>query len=96
MLKTRRKAVIGTGALRGAPESDTPLPDIPLPELLSRHEVARLTGLSPATVERYWREGHMPAPVRLGPNRVAWRRSELNEWIAGRQRVRGAAAAEAA
>jgi prophage regulatory protein len=66
------------------------------PELLSRDDVARLTGLSPATVERYRRKGNLPAPIRLGPNRIAWVRSELEAWIAKRIAERDAGANQVA
>lgn len=49
---------------------------IRLPEVLDR------TGLSSVTIWRKERAGVFPARVRLGPNAVAWRESEVNEWMA--------------
>lgn len=54
------------------------------PVLLSRLEVARLTGLSPATIDRYRRRQAFPQPIQLGPNRVAWLLTEIYGWIATR------------
>lgn len=45
------------------------------------------------TLGRWIRAGAFPAPVQLGPNAVAWIRSEVDEWRASRPRVTPAAAA---
>ena len=52
--------------------------------LLTRKDVVRLTRLSRASIERYHRDGRFPKPVKLGPNRVAWLKSEVDSWIADR------------
>ena len=57
----------------------------PQPELLTRVQVAGMTGLSPPTIDRYRGKKIFPQPIRLGPNRVAWLRSEIDAWI--RERV---------
>lgn len=54
------------------------------PELLTRQEVAQLTRLSKSSVERYIRQNRFPKPIDLGPNRVAWVRSEIDAWISAR------------
>ena len=48
---------------------------IRMPELLTR------TGLSERTIYNRERAGTFPARVRLGPNAVAWRESDLVVWM---------------
>jgi len=49
---------------------------IRMPELLAR------TGLSERTIYNRESAGTFPARVRIGPNAVAWRESELVAWMA--------------
>lgn len=42
---------------------------------------------SRTTVWREVRAGRFPAPVATSPNRVAWRESDLDHWIATRPRA---------
>lgn len=53
-------------------------------------EVAEVTGLSRATIYKYVadRQFGFPRQVRLGPNRSAWVRAEVEGWIAARQAAR--------
>ena len=44
-------------------------------------EVARLTGLSKATINRSYRDGSFPRPLRLGPQSIGWPRNETLEWL---------------
>ncbi|WP_333837371.1 helix-turn-helix transcriptional regulator [Novosphingobium sp.] len=44
-------------------------------------DLTKLTGLSEATLRRKEKAGHFPARVRLGPNAVAWRESEVAAWM---------------
>ncbi len=55
--------------------------------LLRRDEVLRLTGLSKSTLNKMVKEGTFPAPVRIGERAVAWRESEVLEWIRTRQKT---------
>jgi len=48
--------------------------------LISAHEAGRLLGIHPVTILRWAREGRVPHR-RLG-RRVAFRASELNQWVA--------------
>lgn len=63
------------------------------PHLLSLNDVCRLTSLSRTAVNR-WREvGKFPQAVQLGERRIAFVRSEVEDWI--QQRIadaRGSAA----
>lgn len=53
----------------------------PHERLIRAHEVDSQTGLSPS--ERYRRitAGTFPAPIKLGTRAVAWRESEVQDWI---------------
>ena len=55
--------------------------------LLRRDEVLRLTGLSKSTLNKMVKAGTFPAPVRIGTRAVAWRESEVLEWIQTRQKT---------
>jgi predicted DNA-binding transcriptional regulator AlpA len=48
--------------------------------LLPAAQAARLCGVSPATWHRMVAAGRAPAPVRLSPGCVRWRRAELLGW----------------
>ena len=52
-------------------------------KLLKRPDVERLTGLSRASIYARLKRGAFPLPVRIGPNSVAWRARDIDEWIAG-------------
>ncbi len=47
-------------------------------------EVKAITGLSKSSLYALIKEKSFPAPVRLGARAVAWVRSEVREWAAGR------------
>jgi len=53
--------------------------------VLTLPEVATLTTLSKPTIYKYVREGRFPKQVRLGPNRVVWRRAEVEGWLDTRE-----------
>lgn len=53
--------------------------------LLRRPQVESLTGLSRSTLYLFIQKRNFPAPVRLGLRSVAWRESEVLQWIASRQ-----------
>ncbi|WP_089394510.1 helix-turn-helix transcriptional regulator [Pseudomonas delhiensis] len=44
-------------------------------------EVLHTTGLGKNTLYRRVREGSFPKQVRIGPNSVAWRQSDITEWM---------------
>lgn len=50
-------------------------------KLLSKKEVRERVKYSFAHIDRLEHEGRFPKRVRLGPQRVAWLESEINEWI---------------
>lgn len=57
--------------------------------LLRRREVERLVGLSRSTIYALMRQGRFPLPVRLGARAVAWRRGDLDDWLARRPLAMG-------
>ena len=65
------------------------------PRFMRVEEVAVVTGLSRATIYKYVADGtyDFPRQVRLGPNRAAWVRSEIEGWIDARKEARSLEAA---
>lgn len=60
------------------------------PPFMKIDEVCQLTGLSRASIYNYVSDPEFafPKQVRLGPNRVAWVRSEVERWIRQRKDAR--------
>ena len=58
-------------------------------------DVLAVLGISKATLWRWRRAGQFPDPIQLGPNTVAWRRDEVESWLASRPRATGEGAAAA-
>jgi prophage regulatory protein len=54
-------------------------------KLQRRTEVLERTGLSNSTMYYFINEGTFPKPVKLGKRTVAWKKSEIDEWIESRQ-----------
>lgn len=52
-----------------------------LDRFIRLQDLTELTGLSEATLRRKEKAGRFPARVRLGPNAVAWRESEVAVWM---------------
>jgi predicted DNA-binding transcriptional regulator AlpA len=48
--------------------------------LVSEMEAAALVSLSRSSWRRLWQAGRAPAPVRLSPNRMAWRLGAVLDW----------------
>lgn len=55
--------------------------------LLRIDKVMERTGLSRTTIWRREREGDFPSRVRIGPNAVAWREDDVDDWIESRPAV---------
>ena len=47
-------------------------------------EVLEILGVAKSTLWRWYNAGNFPRPVRLGDRAVAWRRADVEEWIANR------------
>ena len=59
----------------------------PLETLMRRPAVQAATGLSRSGLYAAMARNDFPKPVQLGPQSVAWRQSEVQAWIASRERV---------
>ena len=44
-------------------------------------EVAKIFSISESTVVRWVKQGILPQPIRLGPNRIVWCREEIDHGI---------------
>lgn len=96
---------------RKSPEPATVLADVPadlagfplevraavaeLPPLVSTEDTLKWSGYSKPGWWKGMAEGRFPRPVKIGPNRVAWLRSDLAAWLADRVAARTAAEAKA-
>jgi prophage regulatory protein len=57
--------------------------------LLSRRQVIAATTMSGPTLWRRCKDGTFPPPLKIGPNRVAWARSDVDHWISKLRRTDG-------
>jgi prophage regulatory protein len=56
-------------------------PPIHNDRLLRQPEVTRLTGLKRSTLYSLMSKGKFPRPVKITEKAVAWRFSEIRQWI---------------
>ena len=56
--------------------------------LLRAQELPSRVGLSSETIYRLRKRGQFPDPIQIGAKFVAWYEDEIDEWMAGRPRVR--------
>jgi hypothetical protein len=73
------------GAEAAAPDYD----DV----IITVDEMAKIAGVHPATLRRYWTQGEMDPPMYLGPNRRGEWKKKFMKWLASRPRDRGRSAA---
>ena len=61
-------------------------------------EARKVAGdISARTLYRWAKDGLFPSPYRIGPNRVGWLQSELEEWLTSKKKAdQGTDAPEAA
>jgi prophage regulatory protein len=57
------------------------------PRLIRIPEVKGKIGCSRSTILNWVKAGTFPAPVKLSARMIAWRESEVNQWIASRAKV---------
>jgi prophage regulatory protein len=50
-------------------------------------EVRKRTGLGRTTAWEQIKKGRFPAPVKITEHRIGWLESEINAWLASRQRA---------
>ena len=55
--------------------------------LLRRPEVETRTGLSRSTLYDWMKKNRFPKPVKLGERIVAWRESDIDQWLESRVSV---------
>lgn len=55
--------------------------------LLRLPEVEDTTGLKRSTIYQKAKQGLFPKPVKLTERSSAWRESEIQDWVAGREVV---------
>lgn len=53
--------------------------------LIRRKELVKLVGYSATSIWRRCKDGSFPKALRIGPAAVAWRLSEVEEWIRTRE-----------
>jgi prophage regulatory protein len=53
--------------------------------LLKRPDVERMVCLSRSTIYQLVSEGRFPRPIKIGDKAVAWRLSDIEDWIASRE-----------
>lgn len=53
--------------------------------LLSKEKVIEMTSLSGSTIWRMMKENKFPKSVQATMRRVAWRKSDIEQWISSRQ-----------
>lgn len=68
-------------------ESKPPITDTQSAVFIRMTAVVRMTGLGRSTIYRLMAEDKFPSPVRLAKRAVAWRRTDLEQWSAGRPTV---------
>ena len=52
--------------------------------LIRQRELCSMTGVSRSTLFRWEKAGIFPARLRIGPHTVAWRKSEVDDWLAAK------------
>ena len=60
-------------------------PEKKIPALLRRTDVQQITGLATSTIYRDMSRGTFPRPVLLTGRAVAWRASDVEQWLETRQ-----------
>lgn len=53
--------------------------------LIRMTELPDIVGYKPWSIYRLIREGQFPRPVKLGQRAVAWRQSDISDWINSRE-----------
>lgn len=51
-------------------------------ELLRIKKVSKITGVGRSTIYKWMDEGRFPRPLKIGGRAIAWRQSDLNDWMA--------------
>ena len=59
----------------------------PTRKYIRAQELATMLAVHRTTLWRWVHDGHLPRPVRLGPNTVAWDSTQIDAWLAARARA---------
>ena len=59
--------------------------------ILRKRAVLARIGMGPTWLHEAVKRGQFPKPVQLGTRAVGWKLSEVNAWLAGRERARAKA-----
>ncbi|MGP6089857.1 helix-turn-helix transcriptional regulator [Antarctobacter jejuensis] len=80
------RAAVETGQISGlGSAADAGFEHSNQTRLLRRREVEAFTGLSRSTLYDWMKRGEFPQPVKLGARLVAWRESDIREWLETRE-----------
>ena len=58
---------------------------IPSRQYIRAQELATMLAVHRTTLWRWVHDGHLPRPVKLGPNTVAWESTQIDAWLAARE-----------
>ncbi|MGH8272802.1 MAG: helix-turn-helix transcriptional regulator [Gammaproteobacteria bacterium] len=61
---------------------------MPTETLLRRRDVETITGLSRSAIYLRLQQDDFPAPIRIGPQGVRWKSSDIQAWIESRPPAR--------
>lgn len=53
--------------------------------IITKKELRELVPYTPQHIHRLEKAGRFPKRLQLGPNRVGWRLTDIEDWINGRQ-----------
>jgi len=56
--------------------------------LIRMRELRKLIGLSHATIYRYIKNGNFPKPIKLSERSVAWRLTDIENWIKEKEELK--------
>ncbi len=68
---------------------------INIPRIITRNELRQIVPYSPQWILVLEKRGEFPQRIAIGPRRVGWRLSEIEDWLARRAQQFGGAAGSA-
>lgn len=57
--------------------------------LITKKSVAKILSVSSSTIYRWSRDGTIPQPIVIGPNKTVWLKTEIEEFIKLKEKKRG-------
>ena len=55
--------------------------------LLRLHDVIAAIGMKRSWIYQKTKDGEFPKPIKLGERAVAWRESDISDWLATREAI---------